>query len=69
MDSIRTFDVDTQRSVENLSEVFLYPASEFPTEEDQRVSFYSILIRKTHFCILMNQFEFWKREKESRRNL
>ena len=39
MDSIRTFDVDTQRSVENLSEVFLYPASEFPTEEDQRVSF------------------------------
>ena len=39
VDSIRTFDVDTQRSVENLSEVFLYPASEFPTEEDQRVSF------------------------------
>ncbi len=39
VDSIRTFDVDTQRSIENLSEVFLYPASEFPTEEDQRVSF------------------------------
>ena len=39
VDSIRTFDVDTQRSVENLSEVFLYPALEFPTEEDQRVSF------------------------------
>ena len=39
MDSIRTFDVDTQRSIENLSEVLIYPASEFPSEEDERVSF------------------------------
>lgn len=39
VDSIRTFDVDTQRSIENLSEVKIYPASEFPSEEDERVSF------------------------------
>ena len=39
VDSIRTFDVDTQRSIENLSEVLIYPASEFPSEEDERVSF------------------------------
>lgn len=39
VDSIRTFDVDTQRSIENLSEVVIYPASEFPEEEGRRVSF------------------------------
>lgn len=38
IDSIRTFDVDSQRSVENLNEVVIFPADEFPEEED-RVSF------------------------------
>lgn len=39
VDSIRTFDVETQRSIENLAEVVIYPASEFPEEEGDRVSF------------------------------
>ena len=38
IDSIRTFDVDSQRSVENLQEIVIYPADEFSEEED-RVSF------------------------------
>lgn len=39
VDSIRTFDVDTQRSIENLDEVIIFPATEFPEEEGRRVSF------------------------------
>lgn len=39
IDSIRTFDVDSQRSIENLQEITIYPASDFPEEETKRVSF------------------------------
>lgn len=39
VDSIRTFDVDSQRSVENLSEIEIYPAAEFPGEGEKGVSF------------------------------
>lgn len=39
VDSIRTFDVDSQRSIENLEGVDIYPADDFPTEEAKRVSF------------------------------
>lgn len=39
VDSIRTFDVDSQRSIENLQEIVLYPASDFPEEAFKRVSF------------------------------
>ena len=39
VDSIRTFDVDSQRSIENLMEVSIYPASEVPKEGERRVSF------------------------------
>ena len=39
IDSIRTFDVESQRSVENLEEITIYPASDFPEEEAKRVSF------------------------------
>ncbi len=39
VDSIRTFDVETQRSLENLSKVEIYPATEFPKEGEERVSF------------------------------
>lgn len=39
IDSIRTFDVDSQRSIENLEEIKIYPASDFPEEEMNRVSF------------------------------
>ncbi len=39
IDSIRTFDVESQRSIENLQEISIYPASDFPEEEQDRVSF------------------------------
>ena len=39
VDSIRTFDVESQRSIENLTEVDIYPASEVPKDEEKRVSF------------------------------
>ena len=39
VDSIRTFDVETQRSIENLMEISVCPAIEFPREGEQRVSF------------------------------
>ncbi len=36
IDSIRCFDVDSQRSIENVSEVVLYPATEFVLTDAQR---------------------------------
>ena len=39
VDSIRTFDVESQRSVENLQEIAICPAIEFPGEEQRGVSF------------------------------
>ncbi len=39
VDSIRTFDVESQRSIENLKEITIYPASDFPEESAKRVSF------------------------------
>ena len=39
IDSIRTFDVESQRSIENLEEITIYPASDFPEEVAKRVSF------------------------------
>lgn len=39
VDSIRTFDVESQRSIENLEEVTLYPAAEFSERAGQCVSF------------------------------
>ena len=38
IDSIRTFDVESQRSIENLDTITIYPASDFPEEEAKRVS-------------------------------
>ena len=38
IDSIRTFDVQSQRSIENLDAITIYPASDFPEEETKRVS-------------------------------
>ncbi len=41
IDSIRTFDALSQRSIENLQEVTIYPATDFPEEDVKRVSFLS----------------------------
>ena len=39
VDSIRTFDAESQRSIENLTEAVIYPAVEFPGEGERGVSF------------------------------
>lgn len=39
VDSIRSFDVMSQRSLQNLDEVAIYPADEFPGMDEKRVSF------------------------------
>lgn len=39
VDSIRSFDVETQRSIENLKEIFIYPAAEYPQNGEKGVSF------------------------------
>lgn len=40
IDSIRSFDVESQRSIENLSEIVIYPAAELIPEKDEKaVSF------------------------------
>lgn len=52
VDSIRTFDVDSQRSVENLSEIEIYPAAEFPGEGEKGVSFLEYFDRKDSLLFL-----------------
>ncbi|MDA0829912.1 MAG: transcription-repair coupling factor [Proteobacteria bacterium] len=39
IDSIRTFDVDTQRSIYKVNEIRLLPAKEFPTDDAARTKF------------------------------
>lgn len=39
VDSIRTFDVESQRSIENLDSILIYPAVEFLEQNQKRVSF------------------------------
>lgn len=50
IDSIRTFDVESQRSIENLEEIEIYPATDFPEEERGRVSFLDYFDKEE--CIL-----------------
>ena len=38
VDTIRIFDVDTQRSIENVSEISIYPAREIVLSESRRLS-------------------------------
>lgn len=52
VDSIRTFDVDSQRSIENLQEIVLYPASDFPEEAFKRVSFLDYFDKETSILFL-----------------
>ena len=52
IDSIRTFDVESQRSIENLEELLIYPASDFPEEESKRVSFLDYFERENSILFL-----------------
>jgi len=52
VDSIRTFDVDSQRSIENLEEIIIYPATDFPEETCKRVSFLDYFDREKSILFL-----------------
>ena len=52
IDSIRTFDVESQRSIENLEEIRIYPAGDFPEEEANRVSFLDYFDREETILFL-----------------
>lgn len=52
VDSIRTFDVESQRSIENLEEVQIYPATDFPKENTARVSFLDYFNKKETLLFL-----------------
>ena len=52
IDSIRTFDVESQRSIENLESIRIYPATDFPEEQAKRVSFLDYFDKKTSMLFL-----------------
>lgn len=52
IDSIRTFDVESQRSIENLERIRIYPATDFPEEQAKRVSFLDYFDRETSILFL-----------------
>ena len=57
VDSIRTFDVESQRSIENLMDIVIYPAVEFPQNGEKGVSF--IFHRRIRFFFWMNRYVLW----------
>lgn len=52
VDSIRTFDVESQRSIENLDDVDIYPAAEFLGESGKCVSFLDYFPREKSLLFL-----------------
>lgn len=46
IDSIRTFDVDTQRTLDEITSINLLPAHEFPTD-DKGIEFFRVQFRET----------------------
>ncbi len=52
IDSIRTFDVESQRSIENLETIRIYPATDFPKEQADCVSFLDYFDRKSSLLFL-----------------
>ena len=53
VDSIRTFDVESQRSIENLQKIEIYPAAELQSQKKQ--SFWSIFRQKSRSCFWMSR--------------
>jgi transcription-repair coupling factor (superfamily II helicase) len=64
VDSIRTFDIESQRSVENLDEVSIYPAAELMGEEEKRVSFLDYFPQKDSLIFLDEPIRLIERAEE-----
>ena len=69
-----TFDVESQRSIENMTEITIYPAVEFPQGEEKGVSFLDYFSKEDTILFLDEpvrlvergqniEEEFWKRRK------
>lgn len=52
IDSIRTFDAESQRSIQNLEEISIFPADELPGLEGRRVSFLDYFPREDTLLFL-----------------
>ena len=59
MDSIRSFDAESQRSLENLDEIAIYPAVEW-NDGKKMVSFVDYFPKEKCFCFWTNPTVFWK---------
>lgn len=59
VDSIRSFDAESQRSLENLDEIAIYPAVEW-NDGKKMVSFVDYFLGKKCFCFWTNPTVFWK---------
>ena len=65
VDSIRSFDVESQRSIENVEEITLYPATELVIKEgdDKKkalVDTFLIIFQRIRWSFWMNRTGFWK---------
>ena len=52
IDSIRSFDVESQRSVENMEQVVIYPATENVEKEEQAVSVCRVFSKRKKSVLL-----------------
>lgn len=64
VDSIRTFDVESQRSVENLEEITIYPAMEMSESREEQVSFIDYLPKDMTMVFLDEPVRLLERAKE-----
>lgn len=69
VDSIRTFDVESQRSIENMTEITIYPAVEFPQGEEKGVSFLDYFRKKIPFFFWMNRCVLWSADRILKKSL
>lgn len=68
VDSIRSFDAESQRSLENLDEIAIYPAVEWNNGK-KMVSFVDYFPGKKCFCFWMNPTVFWKTDWAWRKSM
>ncbi|RGH40894.1 MULTISPECIES: transcription-repair coupling factor [Clostridia] len=64
IDSIRTFDAESQRSIENLEKVTIYPTGELITDETKSVSFLEYFNRKESLLLLDEPIRLLEQAKE-----
>lgn len=64
IDSLRTFDVESQRSIENLDEIIIYPATELTGDESGGVSFLDYFPKKDTLLFLDEPIRLTERCEE-----